>query len=30
MLPGIGMRDIIKKPIEMEHFIERIRDILNN
>jgi CheY-like chemotaxis protein len=30
MLPGIGTSDIIKKPIEWEHFIEKVKDILNN
>jgi CheY-like chemotaxis protein len=30
MLPGIRSSDIIKKPIEMEHFVEKIKDSLNN
>jgi DNA-binding response OmpR family regulator len=30
MLPGIGTSDIIKKPIDIEHFIEKVKDILNN
>ena len=29
MLPGIGGSDIIKKPFEMEHFIDKVKDILN-
>jgi CheY-like chemotaxis protein len=29
MLPGIGASDIIKKPMEMEHFIDRVKNILN-
>jgi len=30
VLPGIRTSDIIKKPINMEHFIEKVKDILNN
>jgi len=30
MLPGIRTSHIIKKPIDMEHFIEKVKDILNN
>ncbi len=30
MLPGIGTSNIIKKPIEMAHFIEKVKDMLNN
>jgi CheY-like chemotaxis protein len=30
MLPGIGTSDIIKKPIEMEYFVDKIKYILNS
>lgn len=30
MLPGIGTSNIIKKPVEMAHFIEKVKDMLNN